>query len=151
LFAVRVAAPVPPRATAKVPVDTFDAFNAVIPEPSAVIAPAENSPDAPLETIVLAPLELDAVVLALAKVPLEIFEAFRLVMFSPLKAAVVDPVPPDAMGSADPRVREVKWVMASTTSVPLLNTYIVLPDGTAIPDPVEFLTVTVSATPLLTI
>jgi hypothetical protein len=61
----------------------------------------------------------------------------------------VIPVPPEATGSADPSVSEVRCVTASTTLVPLLNTHMVLPAGTAMPVPVVFLTVTVSARPLL--
>ena len=36
------------------------------------------------------------------------------------KVAEVDPVPPEATGSAEPRVKEVKYEAASTTFVPLL-------------------------------
>ena len=86
-------------ALAIVPLDMFEALSAVSPEPSpltfdAVIAPAENSPDAPRDTIVLAPLELEAVVRAFAIVPVLMFEAFKLVIFSPLNVAELDPVPP---------------------------------------------------------
>lgn len=41
-----------------------------------------------------APLELEAVVRALANVPEEIADAFNAVMFAPLNVAVADPVPP---------------------------------------------------------
>ena len=61
----------------------------------------------------------------------------------------VNPVPPDAAGRAVPRVKDAAWFIASTTFVPLLNTHMVLPAGTAMPVPVVFLTVTVSARPLL--
>jgi hypothetical protein len=87
---------------------------------------------------------------AVPTVPLEILEAFNDVMFAPEKVAVLDPVPPEATGSAVARVREVRCVIASRTLVPLLYTYIVLPAGTAIPVPLLFLTVIVSAHPLLT-
>jgi hypothetical protein len=40
--------------------------------------------------------------------------------------------------------------MASTTSVPLLNTTVSLPAAIATPSPVVFLIVTVSASPFLT-
>jgi hypothetical protein len=88
---------------------------------------------------------------ATVRVPLEIEDAFNDVMFAPEKVAVVEPVPPEATGSAVARVREVRCVMASVQSVALLYTYIVLPAGTATPVwPVTFI-VTVSAQPLLTI
>jgi hypothetical protein len=54
-----------------------------------VIAPAVNSPDVPLKTIVLAPLAVAAVVLALAMVPLEILEA--LIADNPDPSAVIIP------------------------------------------------------------
>ena len=50
---------------------------------------------------------------------------------------------------SEPRVKEVMCVVTSTTFVPLLYTHMVLPAGTATPVPVVFLTVTVSARPLL--
>ena len=86
------------RAFATVPLEILEPLILVTADPSplnvAVIVPAENSPDAPRATIVLAPLLDEAVVRAFARVPLLMFEAFRLVMFSPLKVAVEDPVPP---------------------------------------------------------
>jgi hypothetical protein len=42
---------------------------------------------------------------ATANNPEDTFDAFRDVMFAPEKAAVVDPVPPEATGSAVARVR----------------------------------------------
>jgi hypothetical protein len=90
-------------------------------------------PEASLATIVEALLALVAVVLALPIVPDDIEEAFKEVILAPLKVAVVDPVPPEATGSAVARVREVKCVIASTQSVPLLYTNNVLPAGTAMP------------------
>jgi hypothetical protein len=45
---------------------------------------------------------------AVPTVPLEILEAFNDVMFAPEKVAVLDPVPPEATGSAVARVNEVK-------------------------------------------
>jgi hypothetical protein len=99
-------------AFASVPAEILFALIPVTADPSplkvAVIVPAANSPLAPRATIVLAPLAEEAVVLALAKVPLEMFDAFRLVMFAPLNVAVVDPVPPEATGSAVASVREVR-------------------------------------------
>lgn len=61
---------------------------------------------------------------------------------------VVTPVPPEVTGSAAASVKSVKCVVAGNTFVPLLNTTIVLPAGTATPVPVEFLIVIVSAHPL---
>jgi hypothetical protein len=86
---------------------------------------------------------------AVGTVPLVIADALSEVMFAPEKVAVVEPVPPEATGSAVARVREVRCVIASRTLVPLLYTYIVLPAGTAIPVPLLFLTVMVSAQVLL--
>jgi hypothetical protein len=67
-------------ALSKVPVVIAEALIAVIAEPlpekeAPVIAPAANSPDAPRRTIVLAPLEEEAVVRAFAIVPVEMLEA----------------------------------------------------------------------------
>jgi hypothetical protein len=45
---------------------------------------------------------------AVPTVPLEIADALSEVMFAPEKVAVVDPVPPEATGSAVARVSEVK-------------------------------------------
>jgi hypothetical protein len=56
------------------------------PEPlkdTAVITPAEKAPDASLETIVDAPFELEAEVLALSRDPEEIFDAFNDVKLEP--------------------------------------------------------------------
>jgi hypothetical protein len=53
----------------------------------------------------------------------------------------VVPVPPEAMGKADPRVKEVKYEAASTTFVPLLKTSVALPAGTEMPVPEVFFTV----------
>jgi hypothetical protein len=117
--------PVAKRAEATVPEEIFDAFKDVMFAPLNV---AVDDPVPPRAT---------------AKVPEETASALSDVMFAPLNVAVVDPVPPEATGSAVASVREVKCVMASVTIVPLLYTYIVLPAGTAIPVPVEFLTVTV--------
>ena len=61
---------------------------------------------------------------------------------------VVTPVPPEVTGSAAASVKSVKCVVAGNMFVPLLNTTIVLPAGTATPVPVEFLIVIVSAHPL---
>jgi hypothetical protein len=61
----------------------------------------------------------------------------------------VEPVPPEAIGRAEPRVSEDKCVVASTTLVALLKTNMVLPAGTAIPVPDVFLTVIASAQVLL--
>jgi hypothetical protein len=57
------------------------------------------------------------------------------------KVVDVDPVPPEVIGSADPRVKEVKYEAASTTFVPLLKTNVALPAGTDMPVPEVFLTV----------
>jgi len=67
----------------------FEALIAVKAEPLpvnpfAVITSAEKSPEASRNTIVLAPLEAEAVVLALSIVPLEIFEALIAVSATPL-------------------------------------------------------------------
>ena len=59
---------------------------------------------------------------------------------TPLPKDVI-PVPPEATGSADPRVKEVKYEAASTTFVPLLKTNVALPAGTEIPVPEVFFTV----------
>ena len=67
----------------------------------------------------------------------------------PVPVDVVVPVPPEVTGRAEPSVREVRCVTASTTLVALLNTTMVLPAGTAMPVPVVFFTVIVSAQPLL--
>ena len=50
-------------------------------------------------TILLAPLELEAVVRLFDIVPAVIAVAFKSVMFDPEKAAVLDPVPPFARGN----------------------------------------------------
>ena len=68
-------------AFAKVPDETLEALSAVksAPEPEnvvAVIRLALKDPEASLATMVEAPFELDAVVLAFAKVPVVILEAF---------------------------------------------------------------------------
>ena len=94
------------RAFAIVPVEMLEAFRAVNPDPSpltdeTVIAPAENSPEAPRATIVLAPLELEAVVRAFAIVPVLITEALIAVtgidiFVLPLKLVAV-PVTPSCM------------------------------------------------------
>ncbi len=73
-------------------------------------------------------------------------ELFNTTLPDPVE--VVVPVPPEATGSAEARVRLVRCVVVATTSVPLLNTTIVLPAGIATPVPVEFLIVIVSAQPL---
>ena len=57
-------------------------------------------------------------------------------------------MPPDVIGRAAPSVSDVACVVTSNTFVPLLNTTMVLPAGTATPVPVEFLIVIVSAHPL---
>jgi hypothetical protein len=62
---------------------------------------------------------------------------------------VAAPVPPEATGRGVERVSEETWFVTSTKFVPLLNTHMDLPAGTATPVPVVFLTVTVSARPLL--
>jgi hypothetical protein len=116
----------------------------------AVIVLAVKLPLASLAIIVEAPLAEAAVVLALAIVPVDMAVPFKAVMFAPENVAELDPVPPEAIGNAVPKVNEVRWVIASTTFVPLLYTYMVLPAGTAIPVPLLFLTVMVSAHPLLT-
>jgi hypothetical protein len=95
--------PVPPRAATKVPDAILFAFKFVTfaPEPLnavAVIVAPVKLPEESRATIVDAPFELDAVVLALSIVPLEILEAFKFVMFAPENAAVAEPVPPLATG-----------------------------------------------------
>jgi hypothetical protein len=92
------AVPVPPRATASVPEEIFEALSDVSAEPLAVITLAEKLPEASRATIVEAPLASEAVVLALAIVPLDIAEAFKLVMFAPENVAELEPVPPLATG-----------------------------------------------------
>ena len=57
------------------------------------------------------------------------------------KVVDVEPVPPEAIGSAEPKVKEVKYEAASTTFVPLLKTSVALPAGTDMPVPEVFLTV----------
>jgi hypothetical protein len=89
LFAVNVEAPVPPRATAKVPDETLEALIAVsaMPLPDmdvVVIAFAVKFPEESRATIVEAPLALSAVVRTLAMVPLAIFEALIAVKATPL-------------------------------------------------------------------
>jgi hypothetical protein len=68
-----------------VPDEILEALMADKPEPSAVIIPALNSPDVPRKTMVEAPLDVAAVVLALAMVPVETFE--------PLIALTAEPSP----------------------------------------------------------
>jgi hypothetical protein len=63
----------------------------------------------------------------------------------------LDPVPPEVIGSGVARVKELKYVIASTTPVPVLNTYVVLLAGTETFAPDVFLTSTASPHPLLTI
>jgi hypothetical protein len=161
------------RAFATVPVVTFEPFIALIAEPFAVMIFAVKFPDASRATMVLAPLASEAVVLALAMVPLEIFDALIAVKPPPAPLTVVnvptfavnDPLaslativeaPFDALAVVEElasgvvRVSELRCVTASTTFVPLLYTYMVLPAGTAMPVPVVFLTVMASAHPLLT-
>jgi hypothetical protein len=93
-------------ALSKVPVVIADALIAVIAEPlpekeAPVIAPAANSPDAPRRTIVLAPLEEEAVVRAFAIVPEEMLDAliFEPPDRSPITAAVTvlaEKLPPES-------------------------------------------------------
>jgi hypothetical protein len=87
---------------------------------------------------------------AVGTVPLVIADALSEVMFAPEKVAVLDPVPPEATGSGVAKVKDLRWVIASPQSVPLLYTYIVFPAGTATPVWPVTLIVTVSAQPLLT-
>ena len=126
------------RPVATVPDEIELAFKEVrlAPEPLnvvAVIVAPVKLPDASRATIVEAPLEAVAVVRSLLKVPVEIELAFNDVMLAPEKAAVVEPVPPlaigrvpvtlvckfayvvevepvppEAIGRAEPRVNEVK-------------------------------------------
>jgi hypothetical protein len=112
------------RALAIVPEDMEEAFSDVIeaPEPLkvvAVIVAPVKLPEASLATIVEAPLELEAVVLALFKVPEDMEEAFSDVMFAPEKVAEFDPVPPAVTG----KVAE----LGTSTVVPLTIT--ALPAG----------------------
>jgi hypothetical protein len=77
------------RATGAVPLARAEAFNDVTaaPEPLnvvAVIVAPVKLPEASRATMVEAPLEDDAVVLALAKVPVEILEAFSVDTLAPL-------------------------------------------------------------------
>ena len=67
----------------------------------------------------------------------------------PVPVDVVVPVPPEVTGSDEASVSEVRCVMPSTTWVALLNTTMDLPAGTAMPVPVAFFTVMVSAQVLL--
>jgi hypothetical protein len=104
LLAVNEVCPVPPFAADKVPLETEEAFRDVrfAPDPEksfAVITLVEKLPVASRSTILLAPLELEAVVLELEIVPAVIAVALRSVMFDPEKAAVLDPVPPLARGN----------------------------------------------------
>jgi hypothetical protein len=74
---------------ATVPLDILEALIAVMAEPlpekeSPVIAPAENSPEAPRRTIVEAPLAVAAVVLAFAIVPEAMLEALIADKATPL-------------------------------------------------------------------
>jgi hypothetical protein len=165
-------------AIATVPV-TFVAFPDTLPVKLAVIVPALKFPDPSLATTVLAVFAFVAldVIVGLPDTPLplvterpvpETATDLATVVFAVVRAinplppgsfmvsnatrapeAVVAPVPPDAIGRAVPRVKEAAWFIASTTFVPLLNTHMLLPAGTAMPVPVVFLTVTVSARPLL--
>jgi hypothetical protein len=79
-----LAVPEARRAVATVPELILEALIADNPEPSAVITPAENSPDAPRRTIVEAPLAVAAVVLALSIVPEVMLEALIADKATPL-------------------------------------------------------------------
>ena len=88
------------RAFAMVPVVTFDPLIADTLDPSPikkapVIAPALNSPDVPLNTIVLAPLAVAAEVRALAMVPVLMLDALIALSAEPLPDMLVNvPVVP---------------------------------------------------------
>jgi hypothetical protein len=76
------------RALSIVPVETLEALIALMAAPlpvneAPVIAPAENSPDVPRNTIVEAPLAVAAVVRALAMVPVDTLEALIAVNAEP--------------------------------------------------------------------
>jgi hypothetical protein len=82
------------RALAIVPLAMFDALVLLMAAPSPVneapvIAPAENSPDVPRNTIVEAPFAVAAVVRALAIVPLDMLDALILVRLAPFPEIVV--------------------------------------------------------------
>jgi hypothetical protein len=151
----------------------FAAVPVKLPVTFDVIVLAMKLPEASLATIVEAPLAEAAVVFAFGRTPVTPVvngKPVQLVKVPevgvpstgvakvgdvdnttlPEPVDVVTPVPPEITGSAEAKVKEVKCVTASTTFVPLLYTYMVLPAGTAIPVPVVFLTVTASAQPLLT-
>jgi hypothetical protein len=84
-----------------------------------------------------------------ARVPDETLEALKPVSAEALPE--VDPVPPEATGSAEPSVSDVRWVTISTTLIALVKTHVVLPAGTVMPVPAVVLTTTASPQVLLTI
>jgi hypothetical protein len=90
-----------------------------------VIAPAENSPDTPRNTIVAAPLEDEAVVRAFAIVPEEMLEALILVPpeISPITAAVTvlaEKLPPESRETIVDAPLELDAVVRALAMVPEL-------------------------------
>jgi hypothetical protein len=69
-----------------------------VPVTFAVTVFAVKLPEASRATIVEAPLDELAVVLALASVPVDMLDAFNDVMFAPENVAELEPVPPLATG-----------------------------------------------------
>jgi hypothetical protein len=144
LLAVKLVAPVPPLATGSVPVTLVVKFANVV----------EVVPVPPLATGSV-PVTCEVKSTFANVPPSVIFPEEVTVPESEMPLTV--PVPetevtvPDAVLIATPPTvaPEGKLSIASTTFVPLLNTNMVLPAGTAIPVPVVFLTVTASARVLL--
>jgi hypothetical protein len=95
-----------------------------------------------LVALVAVPVRLAVTVLA-AKLP---EASLATIVEAPFDALAVV----EELASGVVNVSELRCVTASTTFVPLLYTYMVLPAGTAMPVPVVFLTVMASAHPLLT-
>jgi hypothetical protein len=155
LAEVRVDAPVPPLATGSVPVILVAALTKVVdvdPVPPLAIGKVPVTLDAKLTKVV----DVEPVPpLAIGSVPVTLVVRF-------VNVVEEVPVPPCAIerGVAKPDNEVMselapdeavpgKKFAASTTLVPLLNTNVDLPAGTAIPVPDVFLTVTASANPLL--
>ena len=79
--------------------------------------------------------------MAVAVPPLAIGKSPVTLLVKLANVVEVVPVPPEAIGSAEPSVKEVKYEAASTTFVPLLYTSVALPAGTDMPVPEVFLIV----------
>jgi hypothetical protein len=100
----------------------LEPFIALIAEPLAVIMFAVNEPLTSLETIVLAPLASEAVVLAFAIVPDEMFEALIAVSATPLPETDVNvPVVPVITLPAKEPFASLRTKVEAPLAVPQLS------------------------------